>query len=175
MVGWKSHRKHDPHVRELPQLWDVQQKLSKSLRGWGYLTFSPRPSSFCPCSSTPGFGWALGPPGSWAWSYLKTKEDPTNKRVPSLDYLPGTVLGSRDPKMNQPRAVPSRILCLPHPECQRDEANAHRRENGESEPDVSVEWMTQCWRGEEGRGSPEAWMPGEGVTEKAGLNLAQKG
>ena len=41
---------------------------------------------------------AFGPPVSWAQSHLKAREDPANKHVLSISYMPGPVLGSRDPK-----------------------------------------------------------------------------
>lgn len=58
-------------------------------------------------------GLVLGSPGSWAQSHLEAWENLTNKHVLSISYQPDTVLGSRDPKINQSRTVLSRTLGLP--------------------------------------------------------------
>ena len=55
-------------------------------------------------------GLALGSPGSWAWSHLEAQKSLTSKHVLRINHQPGTVLVSRDPKMNQSRTGLSRNL-----------------------------------------------------------------
>lgn len=68
---------------------------------------------------------ALGPPGLWAPSHLKARENPTNKHGLSTNYLPGTVLDSMSLRLND----------LPW----GDEVNIRRREISEAGPSVSGE------------------------------------